>query len=89
MVAEGVPMNEHLSRRGTVAALTLLSTSTFLGALGAPAVALWLWLLGLSSIVTALVCLTARQAPAPRTGLLLVGSFVAALLVLLAVGLLR
>lgn len=82
-------MNEDLARRRTVAALILLGTSAIPAALGAPAVALWLWLLGLSSIVTALVVLTARQVPAPRTGLLLVGGFVAALLVLLAVGLVR
>jgi CHASE2 domain-containing sensor protein len=57
--------------------------------LAVPAVALWLWLLGLSSIVTALVVLTARQAPTARAGLLLVGGVAAALLVLLALGLVR
>lgn len=82
-------MNEDTARRRTVAALTLLSTSAFPAAVGAPAVVLWLWLLGLSSIVAALVALTARQTPPPRTRLLLVGGFAAALLLLLAVGLVR
>jgi formate-dependent nitrite reductase membrane component NrfD len=82
-------MNEDTSRRRTVAALILLGTSAIPASLAVPAVALWLWLLGLSSIVTALVVLTARQTPTARAGLLLVGGVVAALLVLLALGLVR
>lgn len=80
-------MNEDTSRRRTVAALILLGTSAIPASLALPAVALWL--LGLSSIVTALVVLTARQAPTSRTGLLLVGGVAAGLLVQLALGLVR
>jgi hypothetical protein len=77
-------MNQDTPRRQTVSALILVGAGAPLLALGAPAVAIWAWLLGLCCAGGALIVLTARDAPTPRTRVALIGAAALTLLVLLA-----